>query len=304
MALTERPYRDAADFEAMQALISREWLEHRPFVTYNVGDLEWWGINDPDETPEKLVRLWFDRSELVGWVWLEPPDAAAWMATPAASLDVLTAIVDDLEATVPPDPETGVRRTRTYARDDELAAVELLTRRGYVPDDRAFSQWVRKLPPGGGPAIPELGLPPGYRRASTSWPDDIERRVEVHRSAFAPSRMTVEKYRAILDRAHYAPERDRVIVAPDGSFAAFANAWWDPVAHVGELEPVGVHADHRRRGLGRAVCFDAYRALADLGARECVIFSSVTNAASEGLYASLGATAVTANRRYTRSVRP
>lgn len=303
MALTQRPYRDAADFAAMQALISPEWLKHRPLVTYTVGDLEWWGINDPDETPEKLVRLWFDRSELVGWAWGEPPDAAAWMATPAASLEVLRAIVEELEATTPPDPETGIRRTRTYARDDDVAAVELLNRRGYVPDERAFSHWVRRLPPGGGPAVPEPPLPPGYRRASTSWPDDIERRVEVHRSAFAPSRMTVEKYRAIRECPHYAPERDRVIVAPDGSFAAFANAWWDPVGLVGELEPVGVHADHRKLGLGKAVCFDAYRALADLGARECVIFSQTTNAASEALYGSLGATAVTTNRRYTRAVK-
>ena len=303
MALAQRPYRDAADFAAMQAFISRQWLEHRPRVTYNVGDLEWWGINDPDETPEKLVRLWFDGSELVGWVWLEPPDAVAWMATPDSSLGVLGDMLDELESTVAPNPDTGQRVTRSYARDDETAAVDFLARRGYARDDgRAFSQWVRRLPPGGGPAVPRLPLPPGYRRASTSWPDDVERRVEVHRSAFAPSRMTVEKYGAILHRPHYAPERDRVIVAPDGSFAAFANAWWDPLGRVGELEPVGVHADHRRLGLGKAVCFDACRALADLGARECVIFSSASNAASEGLYASLGAEAVTTNRRYSRSV--
>ena len=114
--------------------------------------------------------------------------------------------------------------------------------------------------------------------------------------------MTSEEYRAILRRAHYAPERDRVIVAPDGSFAAFANPWYDPIARVGELELVGVHADHRRQGLGQAVCFDAYRALAKLGAEACVIGSSITNAASEAPYASLGAVVSTTDRRYTRSV--
>lgn len=114
--------------------------------------------------------------------------------------------------------------------------------------------------------------------------------------------MTLEKYRHMATRAHYAPDRDRVIVAPDGSFAAFANAWWDPVARVGELEPMGVDADHRRLGLGQAVCFDAFRALAELGAEECLIFSSPGNAGSKALYASLRASIATTNRRYARSI--
>ena len=96
--------------------------------------------------------------------------------------------------------------------------------------------------------------------------------------------------------------RDRGGVEPGAQFAAFANAWWDPVAQVGELEPVGVHADHRRRGLGQAVCFDALRALAELGAQECLIFSRPDNAGSEALYASLGASIATTNRRYARPV--
>jgi predicted N-acetyltransferase YhbS len=300
MPLAERPYRDAADFAAMQALISRSWLERRPLVSHTVGDIEWWTINDPDETPEDLVTLWFDGPELVGWVWLEPPDAADWMAMPDATAEVLGRTLDSIEAAAP--STDGTRTTRIYARDDDEVARGIVAERGYVPDGRAFHHWLRKLPAGGGPAIPQVTLPAGYRSAATRWPDDLEARVEVHRSAFAPSRMTVEKYRAMHDRAHYAPERDRVIVAPDGTFAAFANAWWDPVARVGELEPVGVHADHRRLGLGRAVCFDAFRALEALGAEECLIFSSVTNEGSEALYASLGCEAVTTNRRYARTV--
>ena len=35
-------------------------------------------------------------------------------------------------------------------------------------------------------------------------PQDIERRVAVHRAAFAPSRMTVEKYELLSHQDHYA----------------------------------------------------------------------------------------------------
>ena len=79
-------------------------------------------------------------------------------------------------------------------------------------------------------------------------PDEIEARMTVHRAAFAPSKMTVEKYARLTTLPHYRFEDDLVVEAPDGSLAAFAMAWWDPIARVGEYEPVGTHPDHQRRG--------------------------------------------------------
>jgi GNAT superfamily N-acetyltransferase len=49
--------------------------------------------------------------------------------------------------------------------------------------------------------------------------------------------------------------------------AAFCTAWLDGANAAGLLEPVGTHPAHRRRGLARAVCLDALRALRDAGAR-------------------------------------
>ena len=40
---------------------------------------------------------------------------------------------------------------------------------------------------------------------------------------------------------------------------------------VGELEPVGTHADHRRLGLGRAVGLYALQRLRDLGATKAIV---------------------------------
>jgi len=60
--------------------------------------------------------------------------------------------------------------------------------------------------------VPEPPLPPGYRHASVRWPEDVARRVDVHRAAFAPSKMTIEKYELLAARPHYSPQRDRVVV--------------------------------------------------------------------------------------------
>src|ERR671936_569373 len=56
---------------------------------------------------------------------------------------------------------------------------------------------------------------------------------------------------AALAAAGY--ELDQVAVAPDGSFAAFCLCWLYEENRAGNLEPVGTHSDHRRRGLARAV---------------------------------------------------
>ena len=59
--------------------------------------------------------------------------------------------------------------------------------------------------------------------------------------------MTVrESYTRLTTLPHYRFEDDLVVEAPDGSLAAFAMAWWDPAAKVGEFEPVGTHPDHQR----------------------------------------------------------
>ena len=64
--------------------------------------------------------------------------------------------------------------------------------------------------------------------------------------------MTVESYVNVQAAWPYRADLDCVVEAPDGSFAAYALAWLDAENAVGELEPVGTHPDHRRRGLASA----------------------------------------------------
>ena len=56
-----------------------------------------------------------------------------------------------------------------------------------------------------------------------------------------------------------------MIVSDDGRGAAFCVAWPDEVNRVGLLEPVGVHPDFHRHGLGRAIVLESFRKLRDRG---------------------------------------
>ena len=79
--------------------------------------------------------------------------------------------------------------------------------------------------------------------------------------------------------------------------AAFALGWLDPLTLGVELEPVGVHPAHQRRGLGRAVCRATLRAARGLGAGDVLIAAEAANAAATGLYAALGLRGRGASRR-------
>jgi mycothiol synthase len=286
----------------MEQVVSESWRRGRPIVSHTVGDLEWWTVNDPDLALVGMARLWLLDGEVVGWEWLEPPASGEWHLQPGIDpAPFLGPMLDRLEAMAGLARRTDPGATaRTWAMDADPAAIRALAARGYVDDGTALSHWVRTLAVAGGPPVPLPPLPPGYRYASVRWPEDVARRVDVHRAAFAPSKMTIEKYGLLPARSHYSPQRDRVVVAPDGTFAAFANGWFDPMGLVGELEPVGAHPDHRRKGLARAACFAAIRELELAGAREVVINTGRANQPAEALYESLGCVRVTTSRRYAR----
>ena len=110
-------------------------------------------------------------------------------------------------------------------------------------------------------------LPPGYELRTIATDADVAARVATGHAAFPGSTMTVEKYRFCRTTPLYRPALDTILVAPDGTVAAFALGWLDPLTGGLELEPVGVHPDHQRRGLGRAVCRATLRTGASLGYR-------------------------------------
>jgi ribosomal protein S18 acetylase RimI-like enzyme len=96
-----------------------------------------------------------------------------------------------------------------------------------------------------------------------------------------------ESYRRVMQAWPYRPELDNVVVAPDGSFAAFCLCWLDEENGVGELEPVGTHPDHRRKGLAEAVCRAGLASLHAAGADTAIVYP-VGDSGAARLYESLG----------------
>ena len=135
--------------------------------------------------------------------------------------------------------------------------------------------------------IAEVKAPDGFViRPSTS--EDYAQLAAVHSGAFNSS-WTPEIYRdEVMTKPGYEAEREMVVVAPDGRFAAFCIYWIDTLNKVGLFEPVGTHSDFQRKGLARALMNHTMRIMRDLGMEWAHVGHETDNPASTNLYASLG----------------
>ena len=313
VSLTSRDYAGKDDLLAMESIVSAAWASPaRPLVHCTVGDLEWWlAGGGPDVDWSSRIRIWSIGGDPVAWGWFAPPVSLDWFVGHGLAAGEESAIRDEildwhaergraaaaeqrlLEAATEPTADAVLLEVWAVDGSSEAA---ILPARGWAPTDVVLTQYVQTLdieldPP---------RVPDGYVLRSLRGPEDIPARVDVHRAAFAPSRMTVEKYAIAVRQDHYAFDRDIVLEAGDGSFAAAAICWADPVGSIGEFEPVGTHPDHQRRGLGRVIMRHGLRLMRAAGLRDALVFSLRSNAPSEALYRAAGFQEVALHRRYTR----
>jgi ribosomal protein S18 acetylase RimI-like enzyme len=245
----------------MQRLVQDAWALAGPKNERHVGDVAWAATQHAGREPEWRRQLWEDGGRLVAYGWLFRPRTLDWQLDPRRP-DLLHDVLDWFEAAAEEAP------LETSALADDEAAVEILRERGYaeVTGEPWLAYLLRDLD-----EIAQPELPDGYTLRAVHGEHDLERRVDVHRRTWEPSRFTLESYRNVRRTWPYREDLDCVVEASDGTFAAYTLAWYDDENRVGELEPVGTHPDHRRRGLGRAVNLFALHRLRDAGAERAIV---------------------------------
>jgi GNAT superfamily N-acetyltransferase len=261
----------------MQSLAAECWRLDPQSVNSaaSVGELAWdHGAPQGEGEEPKRYRLWRDGDDIVAWGALYPPmmvtrtaerqelskATLVWQVRPGR-IELLDDILDWFAAETP-----GQRQT--FVREANLPARERIQARGYIYDpsdgfDIMNTRDLRQI------ATPRV--PPGYRLATMAEINDVEKRVAVHRAAWEPSSLTVEKYRGAMSTPTYRAEFDFVVVAPDGSLACSALGWYDEANRAGEFEPVGTHPDHRRLGLASAALLFGMQRFRDAGATHAII---------------------------------
>jgi GNAT superfamily N-acetyltransferase len=278
-----RPYRDHADLVQMQRLAAELWRRQGPLASIHVGDLPWRMYQHIDRLSRDRVEVWLDDDAVVGWGWLDVADGELDFEVHPERLDLAAEIIVWSDA-------RSVWLLETHA-----ALVREIERAGYARrDDQWYEHMIRGLD-----SLPSPEVPDGYRAHSME-KGDLARRVEVHRAAFAPSRVVVESYRAVTQAFPYRAALDQVVESTDGTYAAFALGWLDADNRIGELEPVGTHPDHRRKGLAAAVSLAALHALRDAGAKTGLVYSNGGSEAAR-VYERIGFRSLARHVRFERN---
>lgn len=235
------------DLQLMLGLAQELWRDNPRDVQCPYGQIAWWSANIPHGESE--ARLWFDDEQLVGWGWVTAGTELEFQVRPTHR-----EVLDEILVWAAPE------ELMVHSHDvDAIARIEAhgLVHMPSVPWMRLNSRSLDDLP--------EPVLPEGYL-LRTVRSEDFGSRAAAHRSAFRPSRFRDDIYEFVRATAPYRADLDCVAIAPDGSVAAYTLAWIDELNSVGQFEPVGTHADHQRRGLGRAVNLFALHRLRDEGA--------------------------------------
>jgi ribosomal protein S18 acetylase RimI-like enzyme len=186
----------------------------------------------------------------------------------------------------------------TEIADSDAARINVLIQRGYEPDAEPFMMFTTRsleVP------IPESVLPEGFSIRPVAGEHEVALVSEVHDGAFN-SKWQPDEYLKVMRSPAFDIERERVVVAPDGRFAAFTVLWFDPISQSALFEPVGCHPDFQRRGLTRALMYEGMRRMVAQGMKTAIVAHLTDNPASSGLYASLGFAPKRAITSYTKTL--
>jgi ribosomal protein S18 acetylase RimI-like enzyme len=243
---------------------------------WHVGDITWGVRQHEGREEEWTFRVWKDGDRTAAWSWLKGDRGVLEYDIRRDRLDLLDEMLADPEA----------RTTVAFEDDDEVRTV--LTRHGFTREGAEMNRHgslmhflARDLSKS--PEPPPL--PDGFRYRTVE-PDDFAERVAIHRDVWAPSRLTESSFANVQASWPYRASLDCVVEAPEGRFAAYCLMWPDDENGVGELEPVGVRDEFRRRGLGAAVCTFALRRLYEEGGRQAIVYCM--NDVACALYESIG----------------
>jgi ribosomal protein S18 acetylase RimI-like enzyme len=300
MAIASRALASEEDYALVRAMLVEIAADRSRAHYCTIGDLDWWRSTEEDPENIRLMRIWLDDERAVAIAWPDNKSRVDAIVHPDHSELLPNMLSWAEEQTLKAGDGSAVTlETWSCTRDD--VRNEALGECGYEQGQPAFRQFALNL--SGNERSPSL--PAGYilRDMREATAEDIQRRVDVHRAAFAPSEMTFAKYQRVMTSPTYRPELDIVIRTDDESFAAFTIVWFDEANQIGLFEPVGTHPDHQRRGLGRAIMAEGLRQLNALGATRALVSTGPDNLEANGLYKSAGFQVVDENVSWTKRLR-
>ncbi len=290
MPISQRAYQGDHDHQRMQAL-----AQAQPHANLHWVDLPYrlssWAFDDPTN-----VALWEDeRGELVAWAVLQTP---FWAIDYIYQPDVA-----DLHGQILEWADAQAQRQRSSSYGHPMWFVNVfdwqhqrqrdLESHGFASQaDQGDNSWSKVVLLHSDAAdLAPAALPDGWTIRPLGGAAEVAAYVALHRAVFESESMTTAWRERTLQHPDYHPELDLVAVDPAGAVAAFCVGWLSSGADgrlAGQIEPLGVRADGRGLGLGRAILAEAVRRLYALGAADVLVETDSYRNTAFTLYESAG----------------
>lgn len=277
--LTTPAPRDLPDL--LEVLAS--WMRPGTALQLHPGDLGWLQAQGADAAAAAL-RVWRRGTRPVAVGMLDGPDLLRVAVDPDLLDDesVAGAVVADLA-----DPDTGVLPAGEAGVEAPMGSRlhAALGDAGWDPGE-AWAMLLRDLTdPVEEPAVP-------IEQVAPENPDQVLEWATVHVSAFGRPASAVQQWiRRWPDLVAGPAFADaRCLLARDASGTAVAQTivWSAGPGRYGVVEPMGVHADHRGGGYGRAITLAGAAALRDLGCPAAFVCTPTGNVGGVRTYRAAG----------------
>jgi len=253
-----------------------EWQHDAAPMQLHPGDLGWfWQFGA--EATAAAVRTWSRGGQILAVGLLDGPELLRLTIAPEAQRD--EGLAQQLVADVA-EPERGVLPAGKVSVETPNGALvqDLLFEVGWNADE----PWT--------PLRRDLTEPvkePGVR-IELIGPEQAPAYTAVHRSSFGSPKFTDERWQAMAAGLPCADARCLIAYNDQGNAVAEVTVWSAGLGKPGLLEPMGVHAEHRGRGYGKAISVAAAAALQGLGSSRAIVCTPSANAAAVATYTSAG----------------
>ncbi|MFW6723357.1 GNAT family N-acetyltransferase [Streptomyces sp. MAR4 CNY-716] len=252
------------------------WQDDAGPVQLHPGDLGWFRRFGAERTAA-AVRTWSRDGEVLAVGLLDGSDLLRVGIAPGALHDAELArrMAEDVAV-----PERGVLPAGEVYVAAPAGALgpELLARDGWAVDEpwTPLRRDLREPVPDPGVHIEVVG------------PAQAAERAAVQRAAFGKSTFTEDRWHLVAAAPPYADARCLLARNDRGEAVAAVTVWSAGEGRPGMIEPMGVHADHRGHGYGRAITVAAARALRELGSSSVVVDTLASHTAAVATYRSAG----------------
>jgi GNAT superfamily N-acetyltransferase len=254
----------------------RGWQHDASPMQLHPGDLGWYWRSGTEATAAAL-RFWSRDGQILAVGLVDSPEVLRMTVAPEAwrEKELAEHVVADVS-----EPRRGI-----------LPA-------GKVSVETPDGTLVREILADAGWSAGEPWTP--LRRDLTEPIESAEMRIEVigsgqvsefaavHRSAWDSARFTDEKWHAMAAGSPYADARCLLAYDDQGVAVAGVTVWSAGPGKPGLIEPLGVHAAHRRRGYATAICVAAAAELKELGSSSALVCTPSALSSAVATYESAG----------------